>query len=117
MKHEVAASIGAIDRDGSTFRTSVAFAENLSVFAGHFPGAPLVPGVYLIDAARQIAERALGLSLSLAEVRDGRFTASTGPGDVVEFQIVLAEQGAGWEARVEVQRTGERVAKMRLLLR
>ncbi len=47
MKHEVAASIGTIDRSGSTIRASVLFAEDLSVFAGHFPGFPIVPGLPL----------------------------------------------------------------------
>jgi len=116
LKREVASCLGFVERDGSTIAAACHFREELAVFAGHFPGAPLVPGVYLIEAARQAVERGLGRAVALAGVRDGRFVSPVRPGDGVELRIDLTEEGAGWEARVEVHRGEELAARLRLVL-
>lgn len=117
MKREVASCLGPVERDGSTIAAVCRFREELTVFAGHFPGAPLVPGVYLIEAARQAVERGLDRAVALAGVRDGRFVSPVRPGDTVELRVELAEDEAAWEARVEVHRSEELAARFRLTLR
>lgn len=59
------------------------FLPDLPMFAGHFPGMPLVPGICLIEAARLLGEQISGQRLQIAEVRDARFTAEVHPGDRV----------------------------------
>ncbi len=66
------------------------------VLAGHFPGAPVVPGVLLLDAVRLAWQRACGCRVVLAGVDDARWFAPVAPGTAVLLR-----------ARVEVGARGE----------
>ena len=68
-----------VDRDAGRVEARLQFSRDLTIFAGHFPGAPLVPGVYLIEASRLLAERFVGTELELARIVDARFTAEVHP--------------------------------------
>lgn len=99
------------------------FDPSLSIFDGHFPGAPLVPGVYLIEGVRHCAAQRVGQSLVLVEMMDVRFTAPALPGQEIVFEVALeGESGARdgakeWIARASAQCEGQRAAKLRLRLR
>ena len=49
-------------------------------FAGHFPGAPVVPGVVLLDEALQAIASATGLPLADCELRSVKFLSPLTPG-------------------------------------
>lgn len=53
------------------------------VLAGHFPGAPLVPGVLLLDAVCRAWQQASGRSARLVAVDDVRWHAPVPPGAAV----------------------------------
>ena len=65
------------------------FAQDLSVFQGHFPGYPIVPGIYLIEGARVLGERFVGEGLAIASVVSAKFSAIVLPEDWVEASAVL----------------------------
>jgi 3-hydroxymyristoyl/3-hydroxydecanoyl-(acyl carrier protein) dehydratase len=69
----------ALDGEGRA-RGAAVFAADLPVFAGHFPGAPLVPGVYLLAAVAELAGRALGRELEVVEVARAKWSAPALPG-------------------------------------
>lgn len=59
---------------------------------GHFPGAPVVPGVVVLDEVRAIAARWLGEPLLLAGLPQVKFSAPLLPGRVA--QVRLQRDGA-----------------------
>lgn len=65
------------------------FPANAPYFAGHFPGQPVVPGVVLVDAAVQIAARAVGRPLRLRRLAHAKFVQAVGPDQeaLLRFQI------------------------------
>jgi 3-hydroxyacyl-[acyl-carrier-protein] dehydratase len=91
VKQDVARSLVSFERTGDGFRAVFRFAGDLDVFRGHFPGHPLVPGIFLIEAVRCAAERALASELRIAEVVDARFGAEVGPEDDVEIEAELSD--------------------------
>lgn len=70
-------------------------------FAGHFPGAPLVPGVILAEALAQTAGLAagqLGKSFRLAAVKTMKFPGAVLPDEVVRLEARrIATVGGLWQ--------------------
>ena len=110
-------------------RRLVAF-KNVTVgedfFQGHFPGAPLMPGVLMIESLAQASallllgeqgEGAPRASVQLRSVRDAKFRRQVVPGDRVRLEVVR-EDGRPPLARVRgVSYIGEQVvAEMQLVL-
>ena len=65
---------------------------------GHFPGAPLVPGVVLLDKVLESAEQWLGRPLSLQALPQAKFIAPLLP----EQSAVLRLQLRGSELRFTI---------------
>jgi 3-hydroxyacyl-[acyl-carrier-protein] dehydratase len=73
------------------------FAANHPVFAGHFPGHPIVPGVLLLDWAQAAIEAQLGRPLqTLAEAK---FHSPATPADVLELDFEVGVSAVRFEIR------------------
>jgi len=97
---------------------------NEDFFQGHFPGAPLMPGVLIIEALVQVASL---LTLRQADGRRERvwlrgvdhakFRRQVVPGDCVHLEVALARRRAALVQLKGVARVGEHVvAEADLLL-
>lgn len=79
------------------------------VFAGHYPGFPLVPGMYLLDLVTRLVRRHRGVagdgSPAVAVVSSARFRGAVRPGDVV---TVRCDIPAGTDAPVRAECRTER---------
>ena len=66
---------------------------NEPFFAGHFPGAPVMPGVLVCEALAQLASRlgTLPHGARLAGVRRARFRRPVQPGDELQLTVTAAE--------------------------
>lgn len=65
-------------------------------FQGHFPGAPIMPGVTIIEAMAQTAAVMVGVSMEMADknllvyfmaIEGAKFRRKVVPGDVLEMKI------------------------------
>lgn len=73
----------------------------LPVFAGHFPGAPVFPGVFTVEAVAQAAdilmmttERYAGKTPLFIGIRQANFRQKILPGDTLEIYVSLVEERA-----------------------
>ncbi len=83
------------------------------VFAGHFPGRPVLPAVMLLDIVIEAAASSAGAPIVIAGVSRAKFMAPLAPGDRAQIRLKrLAER-----LEFEVNRGSERVAKGVLQLR
>jgi len=82
-----------------------------TVFEGHFPGYPLMPGVLLIESMAQASGWLLLGVLKfermpiLAAVKEGKVRGSVFPGDLMTLEASLAHEGSGYamtEATIRV---------------
>jgi len=104
--------------------------NNVSVnepfFAGHFPGAPVMPGVLTIEAMAQ-AGAIMGLLHCKPEalnntlvyflgIDEARFRRPIVPGDQMRIEVeVLRVKGLVWKMKGQVLVDGDRVAEATLL--
>ncbi|OAF20076.1 MULTISPECIES: 3-hydroxyacyl-ACP dehydratase FabZ family protein [Bradyrhizobium] len=82
-----------------------------TIFEGHFPGYPLMPGVLLIESMAQ-ASGWLQLGVLkfermpiLAAVKEAKVRGSVFPGDLMSIEATLTHQGSGYavtEAKIRV---------------
>ena len=66
---------------------NVCFAPNATVFAGHFPERPLVPGVVWLEAGFALATTLLSRQFSLRKIVFARFKAPIGPDHTVRIVV------------------------------
>jgi len=62
-------------------------------FAGHFPGAPVVPGVLLLDVAIHAVETACGRPLAPGRISAAKFLHPVGPGELLSIRYAVQDNG------------------------
>jgi 3-hydroxyacyl-[acyl-carrier-protein] dehydratase len=75
-----------------------------SIFGGHFPGNPVVPGVCQIEMIREILGKFLGKVLFLGFSDNVKFMNMIDPLQTPEitFEIVFRQKERGWDVNARV---------------
>jgi UDP-N-acetylglucosamine acyltransferase len=91
---------------------------NEEFFQGHFPGAPLMPGVLMIESFRQVATLLLpGARVTLRGVDNAKFRKQVVPGDRLRLEVSLARRrGDIVRATAVAAVDGQTVAEAELVL-
>jgi len=90
-------------------------------FQGHFPGAPIMPGVTIIEAMAQTSAVLIGLTLDLVDrnplvyfmsIDKAKFRRKVVPGDVLELRVeVLRGSSKIWKLQGTASVEGEMAAE------
>jgi 3-hydroxymyristoyl/3-hydroxydecanoyl-(acyl carrier protein) dehydratase len=106
----------AVASDGRV-QGSVIFPADLPVFSGHFPGAPLVPGVYILAAIAEVARRAGVARGEIHSVERAKWSAPAYPDQELRITLTTRVVDAGWRVDGEVIGPTGVCATARLLMK
>ena len=72
-----------------------------SIFKGHFPGAPITPGVCQIEIVKEVLEEILGKTLILSEAKNIKFTHTIDPrqNTLLDLELNFEEKDEGIQTK------------------
>jgi acyl-coenzyme A synthetase/AMP-(fatty) acid ligase len=82
------------NQDVAEVQMQLALAADHPVFAGHFPGAPIVPGAMLLDLALQAIGKRVGADLSACQINAVKFLSPVRPGEPASVRYETLSNGA-----------------------
>jgi 3-hydroxyacyl-[acyl-carrier-protein] dehydratase len=100
-----------LNLEEKTIRVEAQVPETNTIFEGHFPGHPLMPGVLLIESMAQASGWLLLGVLKfermpiLAAVKEAKVRGSVYPGELLTVEASLVHEGSGYaitEAKIKV---------------
>jgi 3-hydroxyacyl-[acyl-carrier-protein] dehydratase len=114
LADEASGALSEVEATPEGLRAQLCVPPNAAVLAGHFPGHPVVPAVYLIEAACAASGQARGTG-ALQGVRTAKFLREVAPGAKVVLDGRLEALGSpeaptGWILDAEFSLAGERAA-------
>lgn len=113
--------ITSVDLDKNTLEARSVVPDTSTVFEGHFPGHPLVPGVLLIETMAQASGILIMHTIDfsriplLAGVKEGKLRDFVGPRTELEISAEIEHEGSGYAVtRAQIKTGGKRIANAQL---
>jgi 3-hydroxyacyl-[acyl-carrier-protein] dehydratase len=105
-----------LDLGNRTIRTQATVPVASTIFEGHFPGYPLMPGVLLLESMAQTSGwLVIGITgftrmPFLAAFSQAKLRAFVKPGDALEITAALVHEGSGFARTKSEIRNGGKLA-------
>jgi 3-hydroxyacyl-[acyl-carrier-protein] dehydratase len=113
-----------VDLDGRTIRAEATVPTTSTIFEGHFPGHPLMPGVLLLEAMAQTSGwLIIGLTNFtrmpfLAAFKEAKLRTFVTPGQTLALKAEILHEGSGYTmTRAEVRIAGKLVCNSDITFR
>jgi 3-hydroxyacyl-[acyl-carrier-protein] dehydratase len=91
-----------LNLDAKTITVEAQVPEKHTIFEGHFPGHPIMPGVLLTEAMAQTSGWLL-IALTkfermpfLASIKEAKMRGFVSPGDLLSIEASLVHEGSGY---------------------
>jgi 3-hydroxyacyl-[acyl-carrier-protein] dehydratase len=114
----------ALDVDGRTVRSICKVPLQSTIFEGHFPNYPLMPGALLLECMAQttgwlaMAIAGFGAMPFLMGIKEAKFRTAVYPGDELEFEGHIVHEGSGFTvAECRGQRQGKSICEAQITYR
>jgi len=116
--------IAELNLDDRTIRTDATVPDKSTIFEGHFPGYPLMPGVLLIETMAQtsgwliIALTKFTRMPFFAAVKEAKLRSFVTPGQKLSVSASIKHEGSGYAmTSAEIRHDGKVVCNADLTLR
>ena len=101
----------------NSLKVEFSFPADLSLFEGHFPHYPLLPGIVQIELVRYVLSRHLKSPLFLTKVAKAKFKGQVPPEKKVEVVVTYTEEGEEIQAKGELDTVDGKVSSIVLMLK
>ena len=108
MTDELQGALEVLARTESSIEARLVLKEGMSVFDGHFPTLPILPGVVQLKLVEQLAARWAGRPLRSGAVPQMKFTVPLRPGDDVLVKLDLKPSDGGLSAAFALEKASGR---------
>ena len=91
-----------LDIDGKTIKVEATVPTTSTIFEGHFPGFPIMPGVLLVEAMAQtsgwllVALNKFERMPFFASIKDAKFRQFVKPGERIDLSARVVHEGSGY---------------------
>jgi len=102
------------DRHGC--RCELLFDKRFPGFDGHFPGAPLLPGVIMLKIGVLMTELLLEKSLTLKKIKHAKFARSIYPHESIESRINIQTENEGYGIQAQIVKGDTLCAKFSFIV-
>jgi 3-hydroxyacyl-[acyl-carrier-protein] dehydratase len=113
--------IASLDLADRSIRVEAEVPLTSTIFEGHFPGRPLMPGVLLIEAMAQASGWLLIALMNfermpfLAAVKDAKMRSFVAPGEKLEIAAKVVHEGSGFAmTSAEIRIAGKKMCNASL---
>ena len=116
---EFANSIVLTNNGPGAFSAVLQLPPDLSVFSGHFPGKPILPGIAYVFLAENTVSRFCGKKLSLVQLKRTKFFQPTTPGITLNMGGQVTEEEEDKRITAQVVFTdgnGQKVCLVKMVL-
>lgn len=107
--------------DPKTLQAHSTVPKESTVFEGHFPGHPLVPGVLMIETMAQASGILIMHTIDfakiplLAGVKEGKMRDFVGPDTPLDIKASIEHEGSGFAVtKAEIRSEGRRISNAQL---
>jgi 3-hydroxyacyl-[acyl-carrier-protein] dehydratase len=83
------------------------FSADDPMFAGHFPGRPILPGVFQLEIVRMTTEWIQNRPLAIREISKAKFQRPILPGETIRVNLKLSEENGLVLARADFSCGGQ----------
>jgi 3-hydroxyacyl-[acyl-carrier-protein] dehydratase len=94
--------ISSFKSENDTIEAAVTFNEKHSIFTGHFPGNPIVPGVIQVQIIKDLMEKRLEQKLLLVQAKNIKF-----------MNIISPLKNPGTEIKISFQKNDDQTYTVR----
>jgi 3-hydroxyacyl-[acyl-carrier-protein] dehydratase len=116
--------ITELDLSALTIRAEATVPTASTIFEGHFPGRPLMPGVLLVESMAQasgwllIAHTRFERMPFLAALREVKLRTFVNPGQALEVSAKISHEGSGFAmTRAEIRSDAKLVCNAQITFR
>ena len=84
--------ISILKKDPRHIASVFSFAKELDLFSGHFPGNPILPGIFQIEMVKYVLEKSYDKYLRIKSVKKTKFSALIHPEKKVCLDITINKE-------------------------